>query len=54
MRRQFKIKNHQIEQLKEEIQTKDHNLVKEHFNHHKVWKWNQSLILCTVSHTFMP
>mmetsp|Transcript_33611 Transcript_33611/g.77642 ORF Transcript_33611/g.77642 Transcript_33611/m.77642 type:complete len:874 (+) Transcript_33611:212-2833(+) len=43
MRRQFKIKNHQIEQLKEEIQTKDHSLVKEHFNHHKVEKEKEQL-----------
>ena len=30
--------NHQIEQLKEEITAKDHSLVKEHFDHHKVEK----------------
>ncbi|RHY92989.1 hypothetical protein DYB35_005284 [Aphanomyces astaci] len=35
MKRKFKIMNHQIEQLKEEITTKDHCLVKEHFDHHK-------------------
>jgi chromosome segregation ATPase len=36
MRRKFKMMNHQIEQLKEEITGKDHSLVKEHFEHHKV------------------
>ena len=30
--------SHQIEQLKQEITTKDRNLVKEHFNHHNVVK----------------
>ena len=34
LQRQFKIMSHQIEQLKQEITTKDRNLVKEHFNHH--------------------
>ena len=38
MKRKFKIMNHQIEQLKEEITSKDHDLVKEHFEHHKVQK----------------
>lgn len=38
MRRRFKMMNHQIEQLKEEITGKDHSLVKEHFEHHKVEK----------------
>ena len=28
--------NNKIETLKEEITTKDHGLVKEHFEHHKV------------------
>lgn len=36
LRRRFKMMNHQIEQLKEEITGKDHALVKEHFEHHKV------------------
>lgn len=31
MRRKFKIMEHQIEQLKEEIKSKDHLLVKRHF-----------------------
>ena len=34
--RKFKIMNHQIEQLQEEILAKDHRLVKEHFDHHQV------------------
>ena len=38
LQRQFKIMSHQIEQLKQEITTKDRNLVKEHFNHHNVVK----------------
>ena len=33
MKRKFKIMQHQIEQLKEEIQAKDMALVKEHFDH---------------------
>eukprot|EP00965_Chrysotila_dentata_P246407 6207144-Pleurochrysis_carterae.AAC.2 len=37
MKRKFKIMNHQIEQLKEEIHSKDTALVKEHFDHIKVW-----------------
>jgi len=43
MKRSFKIMNHQIEQLKEEITAKDHNLVKEHFNHHNVDKEREYL-----------
>ncbi|KAF0707548.1 hypothetical protein AaE_013556 [Aphanomyces astaci] len=43
MKRKFKIMNHQIEQLKEEITTKDHCLVKEHFDHHKVDKDKETL-----------
>lgn len=35
MKRKFKIMNHQIEQLKEEISSKDLALVKEHFEHMK-------------------
>lgn len=35
MKRKFKIINHQIEQLKEEISAKDLALVKEHFDHMK-------------------
>ena len=38
MKRRFKVMNHQIEQLKDEITSKDHALVKEHFNHHNVDK----------------
>lgn len=43
MKRKFKIINHQIEQLKEEITSKDHALVKEHFDHHKVDKEKEVL-----------
>jgi len=43
MKRKFKIMNHQIEQLKEEITAKDHYLVKEHFDHHKVDKDKETL-----------
>jgi len=43
MKSKFKIMNYQIEQLKEEIITKDHALVKEHFNHHSVDKEKESL-----------
>jgi DNA repair exonuclease SbcCD ATPase subunit len=35
--------NHQIEQLKDEITSKDHSLVKEHFNHHNVDKERELL-----------
>jgi chromosome segregation ATPase len=43
MKRKFKIMNHQIEQLKEEISAKDLALVKEHFDHMKVEKEKESL-----------
>merc|ERR1719372_21423 len=43
MKRKFKIMNHQIEQLKEEITAKDHALVKEHFDHQKVEKHKEQL-----------
>jgi chromosome segregation ATPase len=43
MKRKFKIMNHQIEQLKEEISAKDHALVKEHFEHKKVEKEREQL-----------
>lgn len=36
MKRKFKIMTRQIEQLKEEIQSRDQALVKEHFEHMKV------------------
>eukprot|EP00899_Mesostigma_viride_P002905 jgi/Mesvir1/12615/Mv16076-RA.1 len=45
MKRKFKIMNHQIEQLKEEISAKDVALVKEHFDHMKVDKEKESLRL---------
>jgi hypothetical protein len=31
----FRTMNHQIEQMKEEIGSKDHLIVKEHFLHHR-------------------
>lgn len=43
MKRKFKIMQHQIEQLKEEISAKDLALVKEHFDHMKVEKEKDSL-----------
>ena len=43
MRRRFKTMNSQIVQLKEEITQKDHGLVKEHFEHHKVEKEKEHL-----------
>ena len=43
MKRKFKIMNHQIEQLKEEIHAKDQALVKEHFDHMKVEKEKELL-----------
>ena len=43
MKRKFKIMNHQIEQLKEEIQAKDTSLVREHFEHMKVAQEKEQL-----------
>lgn len=43
MKRKFKIMNHQIEQLKEEIQAKESAYVKEHFEHQKVEKEREVL-----------
>ena len=43
MKRRFQILNHEIEQLKEEITSKDHQLVKEHFEQHKVEKETELL-----------
>ena len=43
MKRKLKIMNHQIDQLKEEIQNKESALVKEHFEHLKVEKEKESL-----------
>merc|ERR1712118_401640 len=43
MKRKFKIMNHQIEQLKEEIHSKDQNLVREHFDRMKVEKEKELL-----------
>jgi len=38
MKRKLKIMNHQIDQLKEEISTKESALVKEHLEHQRVEK----------------
>ena len=35
LKMKFRTMNHQIEQMKEEISTKDHMIVKEHFLHHR-------------------
>lgn len=43
MKRQHKIMNHQIDQLKEEISSKEAALVKEHLEHHRVEKEKESL-----------
>jgi chromosome segregation ATPase len=43
MKRKLKIMSHQIEQLKEEIGTKENALVKEHFEHNKLEKEKESL-----------
>eukprot|EP00605_Chrysophyceae_sp_TOSAG23-4_P002386 GSChrysophyteH1.ASY1.ANO1.2642.1 assembled CDS len=43
LRRKFRSVNHTIEQLKEEIGTKDHAIVKEHFLHHSVDKERELL-----------
>merc|ERR1712187_425036 len=43
MRRKFKIMNHQIEQLKEEIREKEEKLKKEHFDHNRVEKQCESI-----------
>ena len=43
MKRKFKIMNHQIEQLKEEITAKDMALVKEHFDHMRADKEGEQL-----------
>jgi chromosome segregation ATPase len=43
MRKKFKIMYHQIEQLKEEIKEKDSQLIKEHFEHHRVSKDSEKI-----------
>ena len=43
MKRKLKIMNHQIDQLKEEISTKEGSLVKEHLEHQRVEKEKESL-----------
>jgi hypothetical protein len=46
MKRKFKIMQHQIEQLKEEISAKDLALVKEHFDHMKVGLTEAGYCVC--------
>jgi chromosome segregation ATPase len=43
MKRQFKALNFHIQNLKDEITAKDHALVKEHFDHHKVVREKEGL-----------
>lgn len=43
LKRKFKIMTHQIEQLKEEISSKELALLKEHFDHMKVQKEKEAL-----------
>eukprot|EP01041_Mallomonas_annulata_P006286 gene6286-12730_t len=43
LKRRFRLMNHQIEQLKEEISAKDNAIVKEHFHHHTVDKERELL-----------
>lgn len=43
LKRKFRLTNHQIEQIKEEISSKDHAIVKEHFHHHSVDKERELL-----------
>ena len=45
MKRKFKIMNHQIEQLKEEIDAKDQAFVKEHIEHSKADALTRTLTL---------
>ena len=46
MKRKLKIMNHQIDQLKEEISSKEAALVKEHLEHQRVEKEKDSLKVC--------
>jgi chromosome segregation ATPase len=43
LKAKFRMMNHQIEQLKEEISVKDHAVVKEHFYHHAIDKEKEML-----------
>lgn len=43
LKRKFRTMNHQIDQLKDEISSKDHAIVKEHFLHHSVDKERELL-----------
>lgn len=43
MKRKLKVMNHQIDQLKEEIQAKENALVREHMEHQRVEKEKETL-----------
>jgi hypothetical protein len=43
LKRKFRLINHLIDQIKEEINSKDHSIVKEHFHHHSVDKERELL-----------
>ena len=43
LKKKFRLTNHQIDQIKEEISSKDHQIVKEHFHHHSVDKERELL-----------
>ena len=46
MKRKLKIMNHQIDQLKEEITSKETAIVKEHLEHQRIEKEKDSLKVC--------
>jgi len=46
MQRKLKIMNHQIDQLKEEINSKEQALVKEHLDRQRVEKEKDNLKVC--------
>jgi CTP synthase (UTP-ammonia lyase) len=45
MKRKFKLMNQLVEQLKEEINSKDIALIKEHYDHQKVYTSKASLVI---------
>lgn len=48
MQRKLKIMNHQIDQLKEEITSKEQALVKEHLDRQRVEKEKDNLKVCSA------
>jgi chromosome segregation ATPase len=54
MKRKLKIMSHQIEQLKEEISSKENALIKEHFEHTKLEKEKEALSaqIAKIQHQF--